>query len=70
MKKPSKYLQNAQRSDDKIKKKKVHKIPTGNDLLMKELNDVMSQSSSNPYPDLHPMPESSCSEAKSPALVL
>ena len=74
-KKPTKYLQNAQRSDskdktmfkDKFKKQKVHKIPTaaGNDILMKEINDVMSQSSqndSNPDPDLHPLPESSCSD--------
>jgi hypothetical protein len=49
---------------------KKHLIPTASsknqDFLLKELNDVMSQSSSNdsnPDPDLHPMPESSCSEA-------
>jgi hypothetical protein len=57
----------------------VHKIPTasGNDILMKEINDVMSQSSqndSNPDPDLHPLPESSCSDTgggkKSPIQIL
>ena len=64
---------------DKFKKQKVHKIPTaaGNDILMKEINDVMSQSSqndSNPDPDLHPLPESSCSDTgggkKSPVQIL
>jgi hypothetical protein len=47
----------------------VHRIPTvidkNQDYLLKELNDVMSQSSledSNPDPDLHPQPESSCSD--------
>jgi len=60
----------------------VHRIPTAvgknQDYLLKELNDVMSQSSlddSNPDPDLHPQPESSCSDAgglqgKSPMQIL
>ena len=70
-KKPSKYLQNAgQRSDDKTQKKAIH-VPTGNEVesnpLMKDLNDVMFQSASNPDADLTVMPESS-SDAKSPMI--